>query len=130
MENNIEVVAAIIKHKNKYFVAQRNNLGELGLKWEFPGGKIKNFETKEEALIREIKEELNVDIKINGFYKTVKYEYETFNLTLHSYICNISDPKLIILNEHINSKWLKKEELLTVDWAKADLPIVKKLMEE
>lgn len=128
MKKHIEVVAAIIKHKNKFFVAKRNGFGELAHKWEFPGGKIEALETKEAALIREIKEELKVNIKIESFFKTVVHEYETFVITLHSFICSINKPKDLVLTEHLESKWLKQEELLDVDWAAADLPIVKKLM--
>ncbi len=127
MKKTIEVVAAIIKYKDKYFAAQRKDYGELAKKWEFPGGKVELGEQKEDALLREIKEELKADIKINEFIMTVKHEYKTFKLTMHAFLCELISDELI-LTEHLNSKWLTKEELLSVDWAAADIPIVNKLM--
>ena len=119
----IEVVAAIIIKNNKFLCCQRGNYGDIPLKWEFPGGKIENFETKEKALIREIKEELNVEIYNLKFFKTVNCDYPDFHLIMHSYLCEIIDEE-IDLQVHVNSRWLEKEELLTLDWALADLPIV------
>ncbi len=123
---NIEVVAAVFIKDGKVFCAQRANKGLLPLKWEFPGGKIEENETKEEALIREIKEELHTDIKIERYLMTVKHQYETFFLTMHVYICSIINDKLV-LTEHVDSKWLPKSELNSLDWAEADKPVVKKL---
>ena len=127
MKKQVEVVTAIIKYNNKYFAAQRNNFGELAKKWEFPGGKIEKGESNEEALIREIKEELKTDIVIKNFFMTVNHEYKTFNLTLHAYLCEANTEE-IYLTEHLNSKWLKKEDLKSVDWAEADIPIVEKII--
>lgn len=127
MKKHIEVVAAIIKYEDKYFAAQRDDRGELARKWEFPGGKVEKGESKEEALIREIKEELKADIKVDEFIMTVDHEYNTFKLSLHAFLCELSSKELV-LTEHLNSKWLTKEELLNVDWAAADIPIVERIM--
>ena len=121
---NIEVVAAIIINKNnEIFCARRKDEGELALKWEFPGGKIEKGESHQEALIREIKEELSTDIKVTNFIMTVKHQYESFHLTMHAYLADVINGDLI-LNEHTGFKWLKKEQLNSLDWAEADLPIV------
>ncbi|MDY0278474.1 MAG: (deoxy)nucleoside triphosphate pyrophosphohydrolase [Acholeplasma sp.] len=121
---NIEVVAAIfINSDNEIFCARRKDEGELALKWEFPGGKIEPGESHQEALIREIKEELSTDIKVNDFIMTVKHQYKGFHLTMHAYFAEVVNGDLV-LNEHTGFKWLKKEELHTLDWAAADLPIV------
>lgn len=121
---NIEVVAAIfINSDNKIFCARRKDEGELALKWEFPGGKIEQEESHQEALIREIKEELSTDIKVNDFIMTVRHQYKGFHLTMHAYFAEVIKGDLI-LNEHTGFKWLRKEELYSLDWAAADLPIV------
>lgn len=97
-----EVVCAVIIKDKKVFCTKRGDRGECAYKWEFPGGKIESGETKEEALLREIKEELNCEIKINKYLTTINHEYNTFNLTMHVYICELinNDPILI---EHIES---------------------------
>lgn len=124
----IEVVAAIFVNKdNEVFCARRKDEGELALKWEFPGGKIEPGETKEEALIREIKEELSADIQVGMFLTTVKHQYNYFHLTMHVYYAEVINGKLI-LSEHTDFKWLPKTQLFELDWAAADLPIVNLLM--
>lgn len=123
----IEVVAAILKYKDKYFCAQRKSSGPLGKKWEFPGGKIERGEGQKEALARELFEELNLNVKIGEFFKTVEHEYETFTIIMHSYLCEIDFQKIELL-EHLDSKWLNLEELPFLDWAEADLPIVEELI--
>lgn len=122
MKKIIEVVAAIIKQDNKYFVTQRG-YGEFKDGWEFPGGKIEKNETHQEALKREIKEELDIEILVNDFLITVNYNYPEFHLTMHCYICSISSGE-IILKEHEAAKWLAKEELRTVKWLPADIKVV------
>ena len=127
----IEVVAAIIKIENKYLCCQRkkNKLTYLSEKYEFPGGKIENNETKEEALKREIKEELGLIINIQKFFKTITHSYPDFDLTMHCYLCTL-DEFNIKLNEHISYKLLKPEKLHTIDWVLADIEIVNLLKEQ
>lgn len=123
-KKTIEVVAAVIKINNKYFVAQRANKGELALKWEFPGGKIEHNETPENALIRELYEELNITIKVKDYITTVFHEYNSFHLIMHAYYAEIIDGT-IIPNEHLDFKWLDKSQILELDLAAADIPIVR-----
>ena len=126
MKKHLEVVAAIIKDGDRYFAAQRNNYGENALKWEFPGGKVEPGETHEEALKREIKEELKGDISVISHVITINHEYETFIIHLHAYLCTLNSPQLK-LTEHVNSKWLTKAELLSLDWAPSDIIIAQKV---
>lgn len=121
----IEVVAAIIKNENKIFATQRG-YGEFKDGWEFPGGKIETGETSEEALIREIKEELNTEIKVGRLLDTVEYDYPKFHLTMHCYLCTIKSGKLE-LKEHEAAKWLTKDTLDSVKWLPADLGLIEKL---
>lgn len=124
----VEVVAAVFQNEEGHFYcARRKDEGPLALKWEFPGGKIEAGETHQEALIREIKEELNTDIKLNDFIMTVKHQYKNFHLTMHAYYATIINGSLT-QNEHTGAKWLSKAELDQLDWAEADIPIVKVLM--
>ena len=126
----IEVVAAIIYFKNKILCVQRaeNKLSYISKKFEFPGGKIESGETKEIALKRELIEELSITPKISKSYLTVIHSYPDFELTMHSFICN-AQSKELKLNEHISSVWLAINDLEKLDWAEADIPIVKKLIE-
>ncbi|NLI94938.1 MAG: NUDIX domain-containing protein, partial [Erysipelotrichaceae bacterium] len=87
VKKHVEVVAAVIKKGDYYFAAKRNEFGEMGGRYEFPGGKIEQGESNEAALIREIKEELNAEIEVVEFIMTVNHEYETFKITLHAYLC-------------------------------------------
>lgn len=123
----LQVVAAIIKKDNKILCTQRSDKGETALKWEFPGGKIEAGETNEEALVREIKEELEMEVEVRDYLMTVSHQYSSFNIVMHGYVCNASDEE-IVLNEHVDSCWLDVEDLATLDWAEADNPIVEKLM--
>ena len=125
----IEVVAAVIFWNDLILCVQRqkNTLIYISEKFEFPGGKIEDGETKEEALHRELLEELNISIKINSFFLTVVHEYPDFELTMHSFICEVDSSELT-LREHIDRKWLKISELTALDWAAADIPIVNKLV--
>lgn len=125
----IEVVAGIIFYEDKILCVQRaiNKLPYISEKFEFPGGKIEEGETQKEALQRELLEELNISVNIKSFYFTVVHEYPDFELTMHSYICEI-DSKDITLNEHISLQWLNLNELQNLDWAAADIPIVNKLV--
>lgn len=127
----IEVVAAIIIHNNQILCVQRseNKLNYISKKWEFPGGKIEVGETREETIKREILEELKMNIKVEEEFLTVSHQYPDFHLTMHSFICS-SKNKELILTEHIDYKWLDKNELNQLDWAAADIPIMMKLMNE
>ena len=121
--NLINVVAAIIIKDNLYFIAQRNKNKHLGLKWEFPGGKVDINESNEEALLREIKEELNIIIQIEKKIAKKKYNDKKINIILHYYICHITNGN-IRLNEHENSKWLTKKNLSKYDFVTGDRDIL------
>ncbi|WP_139902817.1 (deoxy)nucleoside triphosphate pyrophosphohydrolase [Clostridium thermarum] len=121
----IEVVAAIIKHDNKILVTRRG-YGEFADMWEFPGGKMEVHETREAALIREIKEELEVDINISEYLTTIDYDYPTFHLTMHCFISNICGGELR-LNAHNDAKWITTDELDSLPWVPADVLVVDKL---
>jgi 8-oxo-dGTP diphosphatase len=125
----IEVVAGIIFWKNLILCVQRpkNKLHYISEKYEFPGGKLEEGETREEALNRELLEELNISIKIKSFFLTVVHKYPDFELIMHSFRCE-TDSNEITLNEHIDKKWLHINELTKLDWAAADIPIVNKLV--
>ena len=125
----ISVVAAIIIHNNKILCVQRgeNKLSYISKKFEFPGGKIEAGETLEETIIRELKEELEMNINPEEQFLTVEHQYPDFTLTMHSFICSCQDPSLK-LTEHIDYKWLSASELKELDWAAADIPIMEKLM--
>ena len=118
----LEVVAAIIKENEKYFATQRG-YGEFKGWWEFPGGKIENGESKEEALKREIREELVTEIEIDRFITTVQFDYPEFHLIMHCFICHITtgQPQLL---EAKAAKWLDKNDLASVEWLPADRAIL------
>lgn len=118
----IKVVAAIIKADNKIFATQRG-YGEFKDKWEFPGGKIEQGETAEQALIREIKEELETTISVDDFVKTIEYDYPEFHLSMDCFMCSIVEGNLHLL-EAEDAKWLSLDELYSVDWLPADLELI------
>ena len=118
----IKVVAAVIKKDNLIFATQRG-YGEFKDKWEFPGGKIEENETKEEALTREIKEELNASISIDSFIKHIEYVYSSFHLVMDVYFCHLNSPHIELI-EAENAKWLKIEEIYDLDWLPADLELL------
>ena len=120
---HIEVVAAVIIKDRQVFAAQRNGKGEVGFKWEFPGGKTEPGESNEVALARELHEELGVKADIGAFLMTVNHDYQTFALSMHCYLATISSGD-ICLAEHVDSRWLSEHELGGIDWAAADLPVV------
>ena len=118
----IEVVASIIQRDGAYFATQRG-YGEFEGMWEFPGGKIEPGESPEAALQREIQEELGIDITINRFLCTTDYDYPSFHLTMHCYLCEIKSGE-IELREHKSARWLTAETLDSVEWLPADKEIV------
>ncbi len=127
----IVVAAAVIIKDGKVFAAQRKDRGELARKWEFPGGKLEAGESGEEAIVREISEELSAKIAVEDHLMTVNHTYETFHITMHAYRCALVAGDMV-LTEHLDCRWLGPEELYSVEWAAADLPIVartKALME-
>lgn len=125
----IEVVAAILCFGDKILCTQRSEskLSYISEKFEFPGGKIEQGESQREALKRELIEELSITPSIENRFLTVIHKYPDFELTMHSFICK-TDIMNIKLNEHKSFIWLSKQDLMQLDWAAADLPIVKKLM--
>ena len=118
----IEVVAAILHHNGRYFATQRG-YGEFEGWWEFPGGKIESGETPEQALQREIQEELGVDIVVGEKLCVTEHDYPAFHLTMHCYLCTLADGK-IELREHKSAVWLKPQELDTPNWLPADREVV------
>ncbi|SHJ10304.1 8-oxo-dGTP diphosphatase [Clostridium cavendishii DSM 21758] len=118
----IEVVAAILKKDDKIFITRRG-YGDFVNMWEFPGGKVESGESREEALVREIKEELELDINGLEFLTTVDYDYPNFHLTMHCFICEISGGTLS-LNAHNDAKWIDFGKLDDQKWVSADILVV------
>ena len=123
----IEVVAAIIRKDDVMFATQRG-YGEWKDWWEFPGGKMEPGETPDEALKREIREELSTEISVDEHLCTVEYDYPDRHLTMHCYLCSLLTETLH-LNEHEAACWLKKDQLDSVKWLPADEEVVKKIRE-
>ena len=128
--HEMQVVAAAIFQDNRVLCVQRaeHEKEYVSLKWEFPGGKVEVGESREEALVREIREELAVDIEVSEFLMTVEHTYPDFHLTMHVYKCALQSGE-IVLKEHVDAKWLSLEELDQLDWAAADVPVIKSLMQ-
>nr|WP_303211923.1 (deoxy)nucleoside triphosphate pyrophosphohydrolase [Methanobrevibacter smithii] len=123
----IKVVAAIIQKENK-ILATKRGYGEFINMWEFPGGKIESDETKEQALVREIKEELNIEINVDKFAIDIEYQYPNFYLFMSCFMCSIKEGSIELL-EHNDGKWITKEELNTLNWLPADIDAVNYLKE-
>lgn len=125
----IEVVAAIIcdslEAPKKIFATQRG-YGDLKGGWEFPGGKMEAGELPEQALIREIKEELDTEIEVGDLLETIEYDYPTFHLTMHCFWSKVVSGELV-LKEHEAAKWLTKETLNSVEWLPADVTLIEKI---
>ena len=126
----IRVVAAIIRDTNKsgeliIFATQRG-YGDFKDGWEFPGGKIEEGETPQEALRREIMEELNTEINVGELIDTIEYDYPTFHLSMDCFWAEVVSGDLV-LKEHEAAKWLTKEELDSVDWLPADIALIEKV---
>ncbi|CAM4109848.1 (deoxy)nucleoside triphosphate pyrophosphohydrolase [Psychrobacter arenosus] len=126
----IEVVAAIVVHDGKVLCVQRgeSKLDYISKKFEFPGGKLEANETLEQALTREMAEELKMFVTVERLFLTVEHSYPDFNLVMHSFICQTNSRQLT-LTEHLQALWLGIDELDILDWAAADIPIVEQLKE-
>lgn len=125
----IEVVAAIIRKGDSVFATQRG-YGEWKDWWEWPGGKVEAGESPEEALVREIREELDAEIRVDSFLSTVHWDYPKFHLTMHCYVCSLISEALH-LNEHEAARWLTAHTLRTVQWLPADdqlLPEIEEIL--
>lgn len=121
----IEVVAAIIRKDDRIFATQRG-YGDWKDWWELPGGKVEEGESHEDALVREIREELDAHISVDKFLKTIEWDYPKFHLTMHCYMCSLLTDALH-LNEHEAARWLGAEDLHSVNWLPADdqlLPLI------
>ena len=125
MNSNIiqKVVAAIINKKNKYLIAQRNKYKYFGLKWEFPGGKVELNETCEKALLREIKEELNISIKIKKKIAERNFKDDKININLHYFISSYLSGS-ILLSEHEDYRWVEKKDFHKYDFVEGDKNIL------
>jgi 8-oxo-dGTP diphosphatase len=123
----LKVTCAIIIRSAKILVAQRGEFMSLPLKWEFPGGKMEGDESEEDCLLREIREELDVEIEIIDKLEKVMHDYGNVIVNLIPFIC-VSKTFNLKLAEHKDAKWLSKEDLLTLEWAPADIPILNQLL--
>ena len=121
----IRVVAAVIRKDDRIFATQRG-YGEFKDGWEFPGGKIEPGETPQQAIVREIREELETEIRVGDLIDTIEYDYPTFHLSMDCFWCEIVEGSLE-LKEHEAAKWLDRESLYTVDWLPADVGLVVKI---
>ncbi|MST51051.1 (deoxy)nucleoside triphosphate pyrophosphohydrolase [Hornefia butyriciproducens] len=123
---SIEVVAAIIRRNDRILATQRG-YGEFKDGWEFPGGKTERGETPQQALVREIKEELKSEIRVGEKLCTVEYDYPKFHLTMHCFWCDLLDGEPVLL-EHEAARWLTTDELNSVDWLPADVQVVEAIL--
>jgi len=122
MMKTVRVSAAVIEHGGRYFATQRG-YGEMKDGWEFPGGKIEEGETPEEALVREIREELDTEISVDRFLMRVEHDYPSFHLSMDCFLCHIVSGQPHLL-EHEAAKWVSEEELDQIDWLPADRILV------
>ena len=125
---NIEVVAAIFRKENTIFATEKG-YGEFKGYWEFPGGKVEPGESLEEALRREIREELQVEINIEEKFTELDYDYPHSHLTMHCYFCSVLSGEITLV-EATDARWLKKEELNTVKWLPADISLIEELKKQ
>lgn len=124
----VKVVAAIIAEKGRIFATQRG-YGEFKDGWEFPGGKIEEGETSQQALVREIREELDTEVEVGDLLGTVEYDYPTFHLSMQCFLCRIKSGSLN-LKEHEAARWLAEDELDSVDWLPADIEVLEWIRRE
>ena len=127
----VEVVAGIIEYDGKILCMQRDagKFDYISYKWEFPGGKIEEGETYEQALARELSEEMEMTVDIKKHYTDISYPYPDFELTMHCFLCD-AHSKDFVMNVHKDFRWLNKSELKQLDWAPADFPVVEKLLND
>lgn len=128
-----EVVAGIIKYNDEILCMQRpsGKYEYTSLKYEFPGGKVEPGESNVDALKRELVEEMDMKVTCdeNDYFMTVEHDYPDFSITMHSYVCHV-ESKEFTMKEHVDFKWLKKEDMPSLDWAAADVPIMNKIVGE
>lgn len=133
MKKHLEVVAAILEYDGKILCMQRGSgkYDYVSFKYEFPGGKIEAGEAKHTAIERELREEMNVHIKINekDLYMTIYHEYPDFSITMYAFMCHLASPDFI-RKEHVDAKWLLPQDMPQLDWAAADIPIMQKLAQK
>lgn len=121
----IRVSAAIIRQEGRIFATQRG-YGAFKDGWEFPGGKVEPGETPQQALVREIREELDTEIEVGELFDTVEYDYPHFHLTMYCFLCTVKSGSLV-LKEHEAARWLSRETADSVAWLPADLGLIEKL---
>ena len=128
IKKHIEVVAAVLRNKGDFLAVQRapSKLNYVSEKWEFPGGKVEAGETLVAAITRELDEELRIAVTEPKFLLMVEHSYPDFDITMHCFVIEVPTRELE-LTEHIDSRWLSKDQLWDVDWAAADIPAVEKL---
>ncbi len=124
-DKTLRVVAALILEEDKVLATQRN-YGEFEGGWEFPGGKIEQGETPEEALARELEEELEIELGDVAFFSKAEYDYPTFHLDMDCFTCTVASGS-IKLHDHSQMRWLDADHVMDIDWLPADLPIAEKL---
>ncbi|MBA4373860.1 MAG: 8-oxo-dGTP diphosphatase MutT [Thermodesulfovibrio sp.] len=129
LEKHLRVACAIIQVRGKVLCTQRSASMSLPLKWEFPGGKIDEGESPEECLRRELFEELGIEVSVGEAHTVTTHGYAAFSVTLYPFSCKITSGEITLL-EHRAMAWLPVEELHTLDWAEADLPVIRKYQDE
>lgn len=123
----VKVVAAVIRRDNQIFATQRG-YGDFKGGWEFPGGKLEEGEKDEQALVREIREELDIRVEVGELAGTVEYDYPKFHLSMNCYWCTCREGEIKLL-EAMDGRWLSAEDIDTVDWLPADITLVQRLKE-
>ena len=124
----VNVVCAIIVHEGKILGTQRG-YGDFAGGWEFPGGKIEPGELPEDAVRRELKEELDLEVEVGQLFDTVEYDYPTFHLSMQCFLCTMGDYEFV-LKEHADARWLDRDTVDEVEWLTADEGLISKLKEE